>query len=248
MDQIIWRINHLAQVDSTNTWLAERARAGAPAGTVVYADFQTQGRGRLERSWTAPSGSSLLCSILLKPDDVADDPQLLVASVALAARGALVRLCGLRPDLKWPNDLMVGDAKIAGLLAELVGGDSPTVVVGIGVNLIAAGPAQARTTSVLQEVGVRVTSSALLDIMLEELDIRLVRMAGFGRDTVREEYVSALATIGQLVRVEHHHGVSRGRATGIDATGRLVVSVDGVDVAFASGDVVHLRLEESVIG
>ena len=110
MSSIVWRIEHFDVIDSTNTWVGERALEGAPEGLVAVADFQSAGRGRLDRRWESPPSASLLCSILLRPDVAPDQLQLVVACVALAARAALVRLCGVRPALKWPNDLIVGDA------------------------------------------------------------------------------------------------------------------------------------------
>lgn len=245
MNPIVWRVEHFEQIDSTNTWLVERAKEGALEGTVVYADFQTHGRGRLERTWTAAPDTSLLCSVLLRPQIGPDDLQLAVACVALSARAALVRLCGVRPALKWPNDLIVGESKIAGILAEYVAGPEPGVVVGIGVNLLPVGAQDVRSTNVVQEAGVRVGARALLDIVLEELERRGAALATpTGREELREEYRGALATIGHRVRVEHHGGESRGLATGVDAAGRLIVEVDGESVVFSSGDVVHLRLDE----
>lgn len=245
MNPIIWHVEHFDEIESTNTWLVDRAKNGAAEGSVAYADFQTRGRGRLDRSWVAPPDTSLLCSILLRPEIDVADLQLPVACVALAARAALVRLTGVRPDLKWPNDLIVGDAKIAGLLAEYVSGEAPAVVVGIGVNLLPAGPDDIRSTSVFQEAGVKVTARGLLDILLEEIEVRAGWLSNAaGRDELRDEYLRALATIGHWVRVEHHAGESRGLATGVDSSGRLILEIDGEDVVFSSGDVVHLRLDE----
>src|ERR1017187_5767868 len=117
---MIWRVEHFRVIDSTNSWLAAQASGGASEGLVALADFQSAGRGRLDRSWQAPARSALLCSILLRPTLDADHLQLVIAAVALSARSTLVRLCGLRPDLKWPNDLVVGDQKLAGVLGEVV--------------------------------------------------------------------------------------------------------------------------------
>jgi BirA family biotin operon repressor/biotin-[acetyl-CoA-carboxylase] ligase len=148
-----------------------------------------------------------------------------VASVALAARAALVRLSGVRPALKWPNDLIVGDAKIAGLLAEIVAVDERlAVVVGFGVNLTHEGPA---------------------DIVLEELETRRVLLdSSRGQSTLREEYQRALITLGQLVRVERTNDVLIGLATSVDEFGQLIVVVDGDEVTVTVGDVVHVRVRE----
>ncbi len=246
MNSIVWRIEHFDEVDSTNTWVAQKASEGASEGLVAFADFQSAGRGRLERTWESSPGSSLLCSILLRPDVSPDQLQLVVASVALATRAALVRLSGVRPALKWPNDLIVGDAKLAGLLAEIVAVDERlAVVVGIGVNLTYEGPPGVRATSVRAASGVTITAPALLDIVLDELEVRRERLDSTeGRAQLRDEYVRALATLGQRVRVEQREGSVTGTATSVDEMGRLVVDVDGEEVTFAAGDVVHVRPDD----
>lgn len=239
----MWRVEHLDEVDSTNTWLGVRARAGAVEGLVVFADFQTAGRGRRDRQWASAPGSSLLCSILLRPPLGADQLQLAVAAVALAIRAALVRLCGLRPQLKWPNDLVVGRAKLAGLLAEMVATDDGwAVVVGCGINL-SARPDLTAATCVLEAAGVNLSARALLDIVLEELEGRREHLeSDGGRTLLRAEYDGALVTRGQLVRVETPDHYYVGVAEGVDANGQLVVEVDGVSMTFSAGDVVHLRM------
>ena len=246
MSALVWRIDHFDEIDSTNTWLRERAHEGAPEGLVAWADYQRAGRGRLDRVWESPPRSSLLCSILLRPRLDASQLQLAVAAVALAARAALVRLSGVRPSLKWPNDLMVGDSKLAGILAELVvDGDDVAVVVGIGVNLTAAGPPGTDSTSVWAAAGVTITPNALLDILLDELESRRTLLDDEpGRAALREEYLRALATLGQRVRVVQPWGETVGVATSVDDSGRLVVLVDGTPHTFEVGDVVHVRRDD----
>jgi len=241
----VWRVEHFLEIDSTNTWLAAKAAEGAPEGLVAYADFQSHGRGRLDRQWSASTGSSLLCSVLLRPELDADQLQLVVAAVALSLRAALVRLCGVRPALKWPNDLLVQDRKLAGLLAELVTSDEGfSIVVGFGVNLTAS-PDPATSTSVWEEAGVRLTPLALLDIVLEELDGRRQQLdTEVGRTALRDEYERALVTLGQLVRVETLRDVFVGEARRVDAHGRLIVDTEQGQMKFSVGDVVHLRAQE----
>jgi BirA family biotin operon repressor/biotin-[acetyl-CoA-carboxylase] ligase len=243
---MIWRIEHFREIESTNSWLVKEAQNGAPEGTVGYADFQSAGRGRLDRRWVSPPGTSLLCSILLRAPVEVDQLHLVVAAVALSARAALVRLSGVRPSLKWPNDLLVGDAKLAGLLGEVVvTGDGLALVVGIGINLTDAGPSDVRATSVLNASGVTVTPRALLDILLEELeDRRSLLDSPEGRELLRQEYERALTTLGQHVRIERVDGVLFGVARGIDVSGQLLVDVDGVVTTFNAGDVVHVRYPE----
>ncbi len=246
---MIWRVEHFAEIDSTNSWLVNEAADGAAEGLVALADYQSKGRGRLDRQWESPPGASLLCSILLRPRLEPDQLQLAVAAVALAARAALVRLSGVRPALKWPNDLIVADAKLAGLLAEVaVATEGFAVVVGLGVNLTYC-PDSVVSTSVLKESGVTISPRALLDIVLEELEGRRELLdSDEGRASLRAEYEKALVTLGQFVRVETADHVYVGTAQRIDRAGRLVVDVDGVGMKFSAGDVVHLRPHAGDVG
>lgn len=239
---MIWRVEHFREIDSTNSWLAEQARSGAPEGLVAYCDFQSAGRGRLDRQWQAPSRSALLCSLLFRPDVDVDLLQLVVGAVALSIRAALVRLCGLRPGLKWPNDLVVGDKKLAGLLAEVVTtSEGLAVVVGLGLNLT-DNPSDVASTNVLEATGLTLSARGLVDILLEELEWRYWQVQDDdGRDELRREYEGALVTVGQRVRVERTNDVVVGEARGVDECGRLILDVDGQEMVFSTGDVVHVR-------
>lgn len=247
MGPIVWQVEHFEAIDSTNTYLARRAREGAPEGAVALADFQSAGRGRLDRAWQSPPRASLLCSVLLRPELDVDQLHLVVAAVALAARAALVRLSGVRPHLKWPNDLVVGGNKVAGLLAEVIATPSTVaVVVGLGINLTYEGPQGVAATSVLRESGVTITPRALLDHVLEELESRHAQLESReGQAILRGEYERALSTIGKKVQVETLGESISGEATGVDDTGRLLVVVEGSLRAFSMGDVVHVRLSEN---
>ena len=125
-------VRWLSEIDSTNRYLTDEARAGAPTGLVVVADHQTAGRGRLGRTWVAPPGASLLVSLLLRPTVAADRRHLLVMAAGLAMAEAVEAETGVVAGLKWPNDLLVGERKLAGILAEVAG---DALVVGIGVNI-----------------------------------------------------------------------------------------------------------------
>ncbi|HTZ09827.1 MAG TPA: biotin--[acetyl-CoA-carboxylase] ligase [Acidimicrobiales bacterium] len=137
--QVCW----FGEIDSTNRWLADEARDGAPEGTVAAAEFQRAGRGRLGRRWEAPAGSNLLVSVLLRPRYDAVTVHRCAAALALAAADACAVVAGVHPGLKWPNDLVVGERKLAGLLAEVGPGPDPALaegrpcalVLGLGLNL-----------------------------------------------------------------------------------------------------------------
>ncbi len=229
-------VRRLAETDSTNRYALDLARTGAPDGVVVVADHQRAGRGRLGRTWSAPTGASLLVSVLLRPDLSSDDRHLAVVAAAVAMADAVFETTGVVADLKWPNDLLVGDRKLAGILAEAAG---DAIVVGIGVNLdwpeIPAELDGIATACNLE--GGRATSrDELLAAFLARYTRRLGDLAG-----TRAAYEARLATVGRTVRVERPGAELVGTATGIDRSGRLLVDAGGTLHAVAAGDVVHLR-------
>jgi BirA family biotin operon repressor/biotin-[acetyl-CoA-carboxylase] ligase len=127
------QVRRFAELDSTNRYLLDEARGGAAEGLVVMADHQTAGRGRLGRRWEAPAGTNLLASVLLRPTLALDQLHLATTALALAARQACRATVGLEPVLKWPNDLMVGERKLAGILAEAIpAGPIPAEVIDNG--------------------------------------------------------------------------------------------------------------------
>ncbi len=230
-------VRGFAEIDSTNRYLLDEARAGAPAGLVVVADHQTAGRGRLGRTWVAPPGSSLLLSVLLRPDTPVERRHGLVMAAGLAMAEAVEATTGVVAGLKWPNDLLVGDRKLGGVLAEATG---DALVVGIGVNLewhdVPSELAAIATACNLE--GGRPVDRA--DVLGAFLDRYAVHLADLGSAHAR--YEARLTTLGRRVRVEQTTGELVGVATGIDELGRLVVQLDagGTEIVSA-GDVVHLR-------
>ena len=183
-----------------------------------------------------------MCSILLSPPTSPDEMQLVVAAVALSARSALGTLCNVYPQLKWPNDLIVDDKKIAGLLAEVVAlENSMSIVAGIGINLTDS-PEGLPATNALKVSGVTITPEELLEKLLEELNIRRGLLdTDAGRAMLRSEYVSVLETIGRTVIVEQSDTTFPALATGIDETGRLILNAAGEEKIISVGDVIHVR-------
>ena len=220
-----WTVEHVAETTSTNADLLATA-AERPDRSVLRADHQTAGRGRLDRRWDAPRGANLLVSFLFH--DVPAHPGELVQRLALAAADAGHRLTGLDIRLKWPNDLLVDDRKLAGILAERsMTGD---VVVGIGLNVGWCPDGAARLT----EGGAAVTPAELLGELLAAYD----RLPA----DITSAYREALGTLGRRVRVELPSGVVEGTAIDVEPGGRLVVlDACAVTHRFAVGDIVHLR-------
>jgi BirA family biotin operon repressor/biotin-[acetyl-CoA-carboxylase] ligase len=242
----VWDVRWLDEVDSTNTYLRDRVRHGDPAGLVVVADHQTAGRGRLDRRWESPPGANLLTSVLLRPACAPDDLHLCSGAVALAAADACADVAGVEPALKWPNDLLVGRAKLAGVLAdaEFDGARLAAVVVGIGINVAWPGPAEAGGTCLDDAGGAAqpVDKVVLLERLLEGLAARRPLLDDeAGRYALADEVRRRCATLGQRVRVTLPAGELIGVATAIDDAGRLVVETPSGPRAVSAGDVVHLR-------
>ena len=229
--QPTWRVQVVEETGSTNTDLLEAGAAGAPHGTVLRALHQTAGRGRLDRRWEAPPGANLLVSILFRQG--VEHPHRLTQRVAVAAAMACERVASVTPGIKWPNDLLLGSGKLAGMLSQAGGrsGRVEYVVVGIGVNVGWAPPGATRLPD-------GVDAGALLTAMLAALD-----ELGDAHD---DEYRRRLLTLGQRVRVERHADSVTGTAVDVLGDGRLVVRPDGSsdgagDVFIDTGDVIHLR-------
>lgn len=227
---------------STNADLAQRAREGAPHGAVLVADHQSTGRGRLQRSWSAPPGTSVAMSVLLRPQR-SDGWSWLPLATGIAVADA-VRGAGAAAALKWPNDVLVDDHKLAGILVERVETDQGrAVVIGCGLNTTAtADELPVPTATSLAEVGV---TGSPLDVMVGVL-LRWDRMMAFwaaqeNDDLLGDMYANRCSTLGRQVRAQLATTEVVGRATGIDATGGLLVQTDRGEVTVVAGDVVHLR-------
>ena len=228
-----WRLEVLASTGSTNAVVAERARAGEPAGLVVVAESQTAGRGRLDRSWTSPPRAGLTLSALVRPDLPAGQWPWLPLLTGLAVATAVREQAGLAAVLKWPNDVLVEGRKLCGVLVEVP--QPGAAVLGVGLNVTTRQdelPHDGATSLAL--AGATTTDrGTLLRAVL-----RAVTVALADAPAARAAYRELCATTGQPVRVELPGGRRvEGTAEAVDDDGRLVV--DGT--AYGAGDVVHLR-------
>lgn len=241
-----WDVHHFEEIDSTNAHLLRQARLGAPEGTVAVAEHQSAGRGRLDRRWEAPPGASLLVSVLFRPDLDPAELHLCTAAMALAAAEACRRVAGVDPVLKWPNDVLVGEEKLAGVLAEAVfdggSGGAVAVVVGIGLNIDWPGPVGVGGTC-LRELGAApVDRAELLGALLDALAARRALLDSVaGRREVVTELRNSCATLGRRVRIELAAEAVVGMATEIDDAGHLVVRTSAGSRTVSAGAVVHLR-------
>ncbi|MFE9255196.1 biotin--[acetyl-CoA-carboxylase] ligase [Streptomyces sp. NPDC006879] len=242
----------VSSTGSTNSDLAARA-AELPEGAVLVAEEQTAGRGRLDRTWTAPARSGLFFSVLLKPGEHQVPTErwhwlTLLAGVATAT--AVSRTAGVDTALKWPNDLLVAvegeERKAGGILAERAG---DSVVIGIGLNVtLSAAELPVPLAGSLTLAKAAVTDrDPLLRAVLRSLADWYGRWCAAGGDPgasgLQETYAAGCSTLGRTVRAELPGGRTlSGEAVAVDGEGRLVVRTgDGAEEAVGAGDVVHLR-------
>jgi BirA family transcriptional regulator, biotin operon repressor / biotin---[acetyl-CoA-carboxylase] ligase len=237
-----------AQTGSTNADLLDWAARGLAEGAILVAEEQTAGRGRLGRSWVSPPGAALTFSVLLRPDRIPPARRVWLPLVAgIAATTSIRMLTGLDAAVKWPNDVLIGGRKVAGILTE---GAGNAVVIGIGINVstapeeLPAGPGGLPPTSLLAE-GVPVSREILLIEILRSLGQWYKTLSADPdpqRSGLLAQYYKLSATVGRDVRVELPGGQAiTGLATGIDPDGYLLVESDGGIYQIAAGDVIHLR-------
>jgi BirA family transcriptional regulator, biotin operon repressor / biotin---[acetyl-CoA-carboxylase] ligase len=243
----IWHdIRVVAETGSTNADLLALAPGGAGEGVLLAAEAQSAGRGRMGRHWVSPPRAALMFSVLLRPAGV---PAALRGWVPLltgvAVASALSAQAAIDARLKWPNDVLVNGAKLAGILAEQSG---DAIVVGTGINVSASrdelpGPA---ATSLTLEGAACTDRDLLLARVLTELEFWYLAWVGARGDAsgcgLRQEYQRRCATLGRQVRVSLPGGtVVTGTASEVDDTGRLVVRSAAESVPVSAGDVIHVR-------
>ena len=244
-----WRAEVLAASPSTNAVAADRLRHGEPEGLVVVADHQTAGRGRLDRTWVTPAGAALTFSAGLRPDEVpvATWPWLpLLTGVAVAE--AVRRVAGIDVALKWPNDVLAGDAKVTGILVERVEGPrGPGAVVGVGINVAQRDDELPVSTATSLELaaGKPVDRVELLAGVLAALGDRYDawrEARGDATESLHTSYTGLCDTRGKTVRVQLPDASSlTGEALMVDREGRLVVRTEQGVTVLGAGDVVHVR-------
>jgi BirA family transcriptional regulator, biotin operon repressor / biotin---[acetyl-CoA-carboxylase] ligase len=236
----------VAETGSTNVDLLAEARDGLAQGAVLVAEAQSAGRGRMGRQWVSPPGAALTFSVLLRPAAVRQAsrgwvPLLAGVAVALAVRAET----GVDASLKWPNDVQVNGAKLAGILAEQA---DDAIVVGIGIN-VSSGRDElpvASATSLALEGAEGAAPGRLLVGVLGELQRWYLAWAGRRGDAagcgLHREYQRLCGTLGRQVRVSLPGGRTvTGEASEVDQTGRLVVRSAAGPVPVSAGDVIHVR-------
>jgi BirA family biotin operon repressor/biotin-[acetyl-CoA-carboxylase] ligase len=237
----------LPDCPSTQDIVRASAAAGAPEGFLAVTEFQSAGRGRQGRAWVAPPGQALLCSLLLRPRT----PTERLAPLALVAGIAVAEALPVPARVRWPNDVVIGGAKVAGVLAELEvpPGGTPSVALGIGVNVNVPAADLPETdrlpaTSLLVETGSPTDRLMLLTELVDRLQAAYREFEALGFRALLDRWAALDALAGLDVTLELGGGTRTGTVLGVDAEGRLLVrGSDGEDVAYASGEI--LRVHDS---
>jgi BirA family biotin operon repressor/biotin-[acetyl-CoA-carboxylase] ligase len=244
------KIRFLSEVASTNTLAMEMAADGTPEGTVVIAETQTGGKGRLGRKWISPKGN-LYLSVVLRPDIPIHKAPLITLTGAVAVASAIRTTCGLEAGIKWPNDILISGKKVSGLLTEMSAEQDRIrhVVLGIGVDVnmeMGELPPEVRslTTTLAEEAGAKINRTRLLQQVLRDLERWYQKFLDNDAD-VLEEWKMLNTTVGNRITVSGAGEALDGLAQGVDRDGRLVVRLDdGTIRTVAAGDVTIVKNRE----
>jgi BirA family transcriptional regulator, biotin operon repressor / biotin---[acetyl-CoA-carboxylase] ligase len=241
---------------STQERARELAHAGTPHGTLVIAEIQTGGRGRLGRHWGSPKGG-LWMSLVLRPRFAASLPSRITQTAAVGVAKALWEV-GVEVRIKWPNDLLAGGKKVCGILAESSAGNTREtveerrldhVILGVGMNAnldpAELGVRNREVTTIRAELGRDVDLLELLRVMLSSLDAELDRIEDFG--AVLEDWRNLNCTLGEKVRVRRFGETVEGRAVDLSPEGALLLSTRQGTVELFEGEIEHLRQGDEVL-
>ena len=237
----------LPEAVSTNTLAMEMASKGAPEGTVVLAEMQTGGKGRLGRKWISPKGN-LYMSVVLRPNIPAHKAPLLTLMAAVAVVSAIRTVCGVQAAIKWPNDILIASKKAGGLLTEMSAEQDRIrhIVLGVGVDVnMEPGelPADVRalSTTLANEAGAKINRTELLQQILRDLELWYRKFLE-NDAAVLSEWMKLNMTVNSRVKVGNALESFDGLAQGIDCEGRLIVGLDdGTIRTVAAGDVTILK-------
>jgi BirA family biotin operon repressor/biotin-[acetyl-CoA-carboxylase] ligase len=242
------RLVYVEQVDSTNSYARALAEQGEPQGTIVVAEQQTLGRGRLGRRWESPPFVNLYCSVILRPTLAPSEAPCITLTAAVALADAIAIFSTVAPTIKWPNDILVGGRKLAGVLTEAVSTAERLefVILGIGVNInfpVEAMPPEIRdrATSLAALTGTAISREEFLQRLIHHLDRCYGILEADGFAALAPEWDSRFDLRGRRVHVEMVDRRIVGRAVGLDRDGALIVETDSGKERIVAGDVIPLE-------
>lgn len=237
------QIQYFSSIDSTNSRAKQMALAGAPHGTVLVADHQTGGRGRMGRSFSSPAGMGIYMSVILRPQCSPAQLMHLTCAAAVAACNAITQATGLQPQIKWTNDLILENRKIAGILTELVTtGDQTCAIIGIGINCCqqeADFPEEIRSfAGSLSMFHSGCVDRSALSAALVQAFSHMSQTLFCQRSAIMDRYRTLCITLGKEVSVVRADQVRHATALSVNDDGALLVRFpDGSQEAVASGEV-----------
>jgi len=243
------QLHYYKEIGSTNDEAFRLGMGGAPEGTLLIAESQSAGKGRMQRVWHSPAGTNIYASIILRPTfEPSSAPQISIAA-GVAVAETLNLYCPGRVYLKWPNDVLIGAKKVCGILAQMKMSKSAIdfVIVGIGVNVNMnyeqfPEDIQAIATSMAMETGLEISRPELIISLYENLTkwYKQLQQNGFGR--IREKWLSLSSMIGKSVSVMFREEVISGEAIGLDEDGSLILLTSGNEtVKVSAGDATILK-------
>lgn len=224
-------VHYFETLDSTNTLALAMGKAGAAGGTVLVAETQSGGRGRLGKAWSSPIGSGLYCSVLLRPTLPLSHLSRLTLAMGLAAARAIDEVSGLVSTIKWPNDIQIQGRKVAGILTEcdLSAGEWPLLALGVGINLTTGleqfpPEVRARATSLRLTTGKVISQGAMLVTLLKWIEETACRLEQADFTGIIKEWRAKDATLGQWLTWLAINGQAvHGLSLGPDHEGHLVI-------------------------
>lgn len=255
--EIVWRLNtriigkevlSYNVVDSTNTVAFSLAEKGAKEGTVVFAEGQTKGRGRLGRSWTSPKSKGIYLSLVLRPEIGPEKASLITLLAAVSCAETIRKVCGLPALIRWPNDILVNNKKVCGILTEMQTENSKIkfIILGIGINVnTPIGKLPQGASSLREEAGKEKRQFSRLELareLLRQFDKEYLSFQHKGRAKLIAQWKNLSALSGKRVKVFLPGKTIEGQAQDIDEQGALIVRLDsGFKQHVVAGDVVKVR-------
>lgn len=242
-------IHFYDQVESTNLLAVELAQGDAPEGVVVLADQQLSGRGRGSRSWHSPAGVGIYCSVILRPQVEPEKGQLITLMAGVSIAKAIERQTELSPRVKWPNDVLINDKKVAGILLEarVSGARIGYAVIGFGINANNGRgdlpeDIRANASSLRMELKKTVDRGALVIEIFSELEKLYHNFQRGDFSVILEQWRHYSSTLGQRVRIWRKDKATEGLAFDLTENGGLLVTLaEGKQIVFHAGDIEHLK-------
>lgn len=236
-------VYHFETIGSTNLFAKKLVKEGAEEGVVVVADVQSGGRGRKNRTWSSPEGG-LWFSIVLYPKISSQSVMLITMASSISVAQGIEEITGINSVIKWPNDLLINEKKVCGILTEIdaeMDSINYTVVgIGINVNNELEKELQKTATTLKLEIGTQVPKVELLKSILKSFDEKYSRLISGDCDFIRDSWLSYSNIIGKKIQVQDEETVATGKVTDIDDSGCLILNTENGNVRIVSGDVIYL--------